>query len=259
MRNAVGSVQSALVLGGTSDIARAVMVRLVQQGCGRVTLAVRDPEAAAPVRDELVALGAHDVTTIAFDATRPETHRDAMSQAWQHGDVDLVLVAFGSLGRPAPELGSTTTERWDVEDAVATTTVNHTGVVSSVLAAANHLVDQGHGTVVLLSSVAGERVRASNLIYGAAKAGADSFVLGLGDALEPTGVRTMVVRPGFVHSAMTAGMEPAPLATTPEAVADDVLAGLSRGREIVWSPRALRWVMLVLRHLPRWLFRKLPL
>ena len=111
--------------------------------------------------------------------------------------------------------------------------------------------------VVLLSSVAGERARRSNFVYGSSKAGADAFYQGLGDRLAGTGVKVMVVRPGFVTTKMTAGLEPAPLSTTPEAVARAVTHGLERGRDTVWVPTTLRFVMSGLRHLPRPVFRRL--
>ena len=122
---------------------------------------------------------------------------------------------------------------------------------------ANALRAQGHGALVVLSSVASERARKANFIYGSSKAGLDAFAQGLGDSLVGTGVHVMVVRPGFVTSKMTAGMEKAPLSTTPEAVADAILAGLRRGSHTVWVPGALRFVMSAC-HVPRPIFRKLP-
>jgi decaprenylphospho-beta-D-erythro-pentofuranosid-2-ulose 2-reductase len=107
--------------------------------------------------------------------------------------------------------------------------------------------------------VAGERARRSNFVYGASKAGLDAFAQGLGDTLASAGVGVMVVRPGFVHTKMTSGLRAAPLSTTPEAVAAAIVRGLARRSEIVWTPRSLRVVMSILRHLPRALFRRLPL
>jgi decaprenylphospho-beta-D-erythro-pentofuranosid-2-ulose 2-reductase len=118
---------------------------------------------------------------------------------------------------------------------------------------------QGHGTIVLLSSVAGERVRKSNYVYGSSKAGIVGFAQGLGDSLAGTGVRVMVVRPGFVKTKMTAGLDPVPLSTTPEAVADAIVKGLARGSDTVWAPAPLRGVMAALRHVPRAIFRRLPI
>ncbi len=110
-----------------------------------------------------------------------------------------------------------------------------------------------------LSSVAGERVRRSNFVYGSTKAGMDGFFLGLGEALRPEGIAVCVVRPGFVHTKMTKGREPAPLSVTAEQVAEAVVDAVANRRDLVWVPAALRPVMSGLRHVPRALFRKLPL
>jgi decaprenylphospho-beta-D-erythro-pentofuranosid-2-ulose 2-reductase len=110
---------------------------------------------------------------------------------------------------------------------------------------------------VVLSSVAGERVRRSNFVYGSSKAGLDGFAQGLGDSLVGTGVDVLVVRPGFVHSAMTEGRETPPLSTTPEAVADAVADALVAGRHTVWVPGTFRFVMSAFRHLPRPVWRRL--
>ena len=109
-----------------------------------------------------------------------------------------------------------------------------------------------------MSSVAGERPRRSNFVYGSTKAGMDAFYTGLGDALAADGVQVLVVRPGFVRTKMTAGLKAAPLSQTPEQVAEIIVAGLLAGRRTVWAPPAMRWVMSVLRHLPRPVFRRLP-
>ena len=116
-----------------------------------------------------------------------------------------------------------------------------------------------HGHIVVLSSVAGERVRKSNYVYGSTKAGLDGFAQGLADAVDSDGVGVTIVRPGFVHSRMTAGLKAAPFSTTPDAVAECTVAGVRRGRRIVWAPGTLRWVFMVLRHLPTPIWRRLPL
>jgi decaprenylphospho-beta-D-erythro-pentofuranosid-2-ulose 2-reductase len=134
-----------------------------------------------------------------------------------------------------------------------------TGAVAAGVAAANTLRRQGHGALVVLSSVAGERVRKGNVVYGATKAGLDAFAQGLGDALDGSGVRVLVVRPGFVHSKMTTGLKAAPLATTPEKVAEAVVKGLRSRRRTVWVPGPLRAVMSVFRHLPGAVWRRLPI
>jgi decaprenylphospho-beta-D-erythro-pentofuranosid-2-ulose 2-reductase len=136
--------------------------------------------------------------------------------------------------------------------------VNYTAAVSVGVALAERLRAQGHGALVAFSSVAGERARRSNFVYGSTKAGMDAFYSGLTEALRPSGVGVTVVRPGFVHTRMTEGRKPAPLSTTPEAVAAVVVDAVRNRRELVWAPAPLRVLMSVLRHLPRAVFRRLP-
>ena len=252
MRDATGSVQSVLVLGGTSEIGLATARRLVGKRARRVALAVRDPERAEPAAAELRALGA-EVDVIQFDATDLGSHERFVADAFERlGDVDVVLVAWGVLGDQ---------ERLarDHDAAVEAVQVNYTGVVSVSIPLVERMRAQGHGTIVYLSSVAGERARASNFVYGSTKAGMDAFAQGLGDSLDGSGVRVMVVRPGFVKTKMTEGLDPAPLSTDADAVAETIAAGLRRNAHTVWSPAPLRLVMSALRHLPRPVFRKLDL
>ncbi|MEW2398647.1 decaprenylphospho-beta-D-erythro-pentofuranosid-2-ulose 2-reductase [Streptomyces sp. NPDC046862] len=251
MKDAFGIPQSLLVLGGTSDIALATARRLITRRTRTVWLAGRPSPELDDAAAHLRALGA-DVHTLAFDALDPASHDTALGKVFAEGDVDMVLLAFGVLGDQAND------ER-DPLAAVRVAQTNYTGAVSAGLVCARALQDQGHGSLVVLSSVAGERARRSHFIYGSSKAGLDAFTQGLGDALHGTGVHVMVVRPGFVRSRMTAGLPEAPLATTPEAVATAIELGLRRRSETVWVPGALRWVMSALRHVPRSLFRRLPL
>src|SRR5262249_4985340 len=157
-----------------------------------------------------------------FDAHDTDTHSALVDDVFDRcGDIDLALLSFGVLGDQ--ELA----ER-DAAAAVDIAVVNYVGTVSAAVPIAQRMRAQGHGTIVALSSVAGERARRSNFVYGSSKAGMDTFLQGLGDSLAGTAVKVMVVRPGFVHTKMTDGMEPAPLSTTPEAVADAIVRGLAR-------------------------------
>ncbi|WP_327320857.1 decaprenylphospho-beta-D-erythro-pentofuranosid-2-ulose 2-reductase [Streptomyces sp. NBC_01235] len=250
MKDASGLPQSMLVLGGTSEIALATARRLIARRTRTVWLAGRPSPALESAAAELRTLGA-DVHTVPFDALDPASHETVLGKVFAEGDVDLVLLAFGVLGDQA------TDEREPVA-AVRVAQTNYTGAVSAGLITARALQTQGHGSLVVLSSVAGERARRSDFIYGSSKAGLDTFAQGLGDALHGTGVHVMVVRPGFVRTKATAGRAEPPLTTTPGAVATAVELGLRRRSEAVWVPGVLRLVMSALRHAPRTLFRRLP-
>jgi decaprenylphospho-beta-D-erythro-pentofuranosid-2-ulose 2-reductase len=250
MRDALGSVQSVLVLGGTSEIAQAVVRRLVADRVRTVVLAARDVARAEPAAAELRSGGA-TFEVVELDVTRLETHRDVIDAAFdRHGDLDVVLVAAGALGRGGDD---------QLDDAAELMLVNATGPISCVVPAVERLRRQGHGSLVVLSSVAAERPRASNYAYGASKAGLDAFARGLGDVLRGSGVDVMVVRPGFVRTRMTRHLDAAPLSVDADTVAEAVVDGLRRRAAIVHVPAAMRWVMLVLRLLPGAIFRRLPI
>jgi decaprenylphospho-beta-D-erythro-pentofuranosid-2-ulose 2-reductase len=250
--DAVGNPQSVLVLGGTSEIGLAIVRRFAAGTPGlRVVLAARPSSRLSDAVAELEEIGC-TVETIAFSATDTDSHSEVVAKAFAGGDVDVAVVAFGVLGDAE--------QAWrSVPAAVELATVNYTAAVSCGVALASRLRAQGHGAIVALSSVAGERVRRSNFVYGSSKAGMDGFYLGLGEALRPDGVLVTVVRPGFVKTRMTAGMSPAPLSVTAAEVADVVADAVRNRRELVWAPAALRAVLSVLRHVPRPIFRRLPL
>ncbi|MEE4541742.1 decaprenylphospho-beta-D-erythro-pentofuranosid-2-ulose 2-reductase [Streptomyces sp. V4-01] len=251
MKDAFGAPQSLLVLGGTSEIGLATARRLIGRRTRRVHLAGRPSPALDAAARELGALGA-EVGTVAFDALDPDTHEEVLGKVFAEGDIDAVLLAFGVLGDQARD-------EQEPSAAVRVAQTNYAGAVSAALVCGAALQRQGHGSLVVLSSVAGERARRSNFIYGSSKAGLDAFTQGLGDALHDDGIHVMVVRPGFVHTKMTAGLPPAPLSTTPDAVAAAIETGLRRRTEIVWVPWGLRPLMAGVRLLPRRVFRSITL
>lgn len=251
MKDSLGAAQSLLVLGGSSDIAMATARKMAAARTEKIFLAGRPSQRLEDNAAELRTLGA-TVEVVPFDAAATDDHDKVLSQVFATGDIDVVLMAFGVLGDQAED-------EKDPARAAAVAHVNYTGAVSSGIVVAQALKKQGHGALVVLSSVAAERARKANFIYGSSKAGLDAFAQGLGDSLQGTGVHVMVVRPGFVETKMTHGMEKAPLATTPDAVADAIITGLRRGSHTVWAPGAFRYVMSGLRHVPRPIFRKLPM
>ncbi len=247
------AARRVLVLGGTSEIAAAIVRELAAHGACEAVLAGRDHEGLRRTAAHLRGAGCARVETVALEARRPEEHRAAVARGVELlGGVDLVILAVGVLGERGglPE---------DLEAAVEVLEVNVVGAGSLLLESVRALREQGHGTIVVLSSVAAERARASNVVYCASKAALDALGQGLADALAGGGVRVMVVRPGFVRTRMTRGLAVPPLATDPETVARATVRGLGRGAQTVWAPAALRWVMAVVRLLPRPLFRRLPL
>lgn len=252
MQNALGEPQTLLLLGGTSDIGLAIVREMLGPAARTVVLACRNVESGEASATGLRRSGL-TVDVVHFDGSKPDTHEAFVADvAERHGDIDLAIVAFAQLGE-----GEATSR--SVTDAAALANLNFTGAVSSTIAVSNRFRQQGHGAIVVLSSVAGERVRPANAVYGASKAGFDAFAQGLGDQLAGEGIHVMVVRPGFVHSTMTAGMKPAPFATTPEEVALVTAKGLRQRRRMVWAPPILRVVFAVLRHMPGPVWRRLPL
>ena len=242
-----------LLLGGTSEIALAIARRLAVDGPVRPYLIGRSGAGLAAAAEGLAGSGVPDAETAVLDADALADHERVIDEAFAAaGGFDVVVLAVGVLGGQA---GLDT----DDAEALEVMRVNFLGAGSLLLHTLRRLRDQGRGTLIVLSSVAAERPRASNAVYGAAKAGLDALAQGLADSLAGTGVRVLVVRPGFVLTRMTSGLEPAPMATTPDAVADATVLALAGRAHTVWVPGRLRLVFAVLRHLPRQIFRRLPL
>ena len=190
MIDATGRPQSVLVLGGASEIAQAVVAGLVPGRCRTVVLAGRPSERLDAAADAARAAGADTVETVAFDTTdlggSPAVVEDAFTR---FGDIDLVLAAAGALG----DQGALEA---DPRAAAELITTNFTGLAAALLAAAGCMRTQGYGRIVVISSVAGDRPRKANFIYGSTKSGLDAFAQGLGDSLVGTGRGVTIVRPG---------------------------------------------------------------
>ncbi|MDR0989970.1 MAG: decaprenylphospho-beta-D-erythro-pentofuranosid-2-ulose 2-reductase [Propionibacteriaceae bacterium] len=253
MINATANPQRIVLFGGTSDLGLEIVATYLRQFPAHVVLATRAQSTdRAAAEERMRAEGARSVRTVDFDAADPASHAATVEAAWADGDVDVAIVAFGQLG-DADRL-------WrDQPRLVDFMTVNFTGAVSLGALLANRMTAQGHGQMIVLSSVAGDRVRRSNFVYGSAKAGLDAFFTNLGDALDRTGVRVLVARPGMVRTAMTAGLKDAPLTQDPDVAARQIVAAAQQGRRVVWVPAAFRLVSLVLHHIPGPIFRRLPL
>ena len=257
--DAVGNPQTILLLGGTSEIGLAICERYLQNAHARILLAdLPDHPRKNDAIAAMTAAGAKSVEWIDFDGTESDTHPAVIEQAFTGGDVDVAVVAFGLLG-DAEEL-------WQNQrKAVQIAEINYTAAVSVGVLLGEKMRAQGFGQIIAMSSAAGERIRRSNFVYGSTKAGLDGFYLGLGEALREFGVRVLVIRPGQVRTSTTiahwkaTGAKEAPLTVDKEYVANLAVTAAAKGKELVWAPGAFRYVMMVLRHVPRPIFRKLPI
>lgn len=253
MMNAVGAPQKILLLGGSSEIGLAMVREFLTGQPADVVLAMRpgDERGEASVQ-QMRDAGAREVRVIEFDAVAFDTHPDVIDRAWEGADVDLAIVAFGMLGDNE--------ELWQNQPkAVFAAELNYTGAVSVGVLLGQKMKAQGHGQIIAMSSAAGERVRRSNFVYGSTKAGLDGFYLNLGEALEEYGPRVLVIRPGQVRTRMSAGVDEAPLTVDKEDVAKLAVKAVQQKKTLIWAPPAFQYVMLVLKHIPRPIFRKLPI
>ena len=252
MLNAVGQAQHILLIGGTSDIGLAIVDELVSRGGSpTVTLAARQnsPRIDAAVA-EVQAAGAGRVRLIDFDALDTDSHPGVIEAAFSEGDVDVAVVAFGTLGDQE--------QLWQDHDAaVASAQTNYTAFVSVGVLLGQYFRAQGHGTIIAMSSVAGQKVRRSNFVYGASKAGMDNFYLQLGEALRDAGIRVTVVRPGQVRTKMTEGLDEAPLTVDRQEVAAAAVNAALNGQRSVFVHKAFGPISFVLQHIPAPIMRRL--
>ncbi len=239
-----------LVLGGRSEIGLEVAERLAPGSV--VVLAARRADGLDEEAARVRAAGASAVHCIEFDADDTAAHPAWFEQLTaEHGRIGVAVLAFGVLG------DQDQAER-DPAHALAVVHTDFVAQVSVLTVLATLMRAQGSGRLVVFSSVAGIRVRRANYVYGSAKAGLDGFASGLGDALHGSGVRLLLVRPGFVIGRMTEGMDPAPLSSTPGQVADAVVDGLRHDRSRVWVPNLLRPAFFVARLVPQAVWRRMP-
>lgn len=251
MEDTVATVARVVVIfGGRSEIGLELATRLAPGST--VVLAAREADRLDAEVAAVRAAGAAAVHTREFDADDLESHGPLVDTLTsEFAAIDVAVLAFGILGEQSRA----------ESDAAHAAAIVHTDYVAQVTLL-THLAARmraaGAGTLVVFSSVAGVRVRRANYVYGSAKAGLDGFASGLSDALYGSGVRLLIVRPGFVIGRMTAGMEPAPLSSTPAQVAEATVRALRSGRRTVWVPWALRPLFFGMKLLPQGVWRRLP-
>lgn len=239
-----------MVFGGRSEIGVELATRLAPGAT--VVLAARGADRLDEQVAAVRAAGAAAVHTVEFDADELSSHGPLVDKlVGEFGPLRIAVLAFGILGDQARAEA-------DAGHAVAIVHTDYVAQVSLLTHLATAMRAVGRGDLVVFSSVAGIRVRRANYVYGSAKAGLDGFACGLADALHGTGVRLLLVRPGFVIGRMTEGMDPAPLSSTPAQVAEATARALRTGRGTVWVPWALRPMFFGMKLLPRAIWRRLP-
>jgi decaprenylphospho-beta-D-erythro-pentofuranosid-2-ulose 2-reductase len=250
VENAFGQPQSLVVLGGSSDIARAITRRLCATRTRTVVLTGRNITLLSEAANEAEEYGATSVETVLFDAEEPQRAATTVREAFEKvGDpVDLVVVAVGLLGEQSSDE--------DDADAVARLiTVNFTWPGAALAEIRRLLVAQGSGRILVISSIAAVRTRRNAYLYAGAKAGLDRMCSGLAQSLDGTGVKMQILRPGVVRTKMSRGLPEPPFTTGADDVAENVMRALATDKLVIWSPPILRYVAFAIRHFPMAIWR----
>lgn len=241
-----------VALGATKGMGRSLSRLMAERG-DTIFLLGRDPDDLAKAAEDL-EIRSSSGKRFGFaqcDLERPEGFADALDQAAATlGGFDCVVVSAGVFGQQADFEQDTEAMRRMLE-------VNFVRTVEFCELARARILATGGGTLCVFSSVAGERGRKPVVLYGAAKAGLTRYLEGLDHKFRRHGLKTVCVKPGFVKTGMTAGLSPPPFAGEPDAVARRVLAAIDRGKAVVYAPGAWRWIMLVIRNLPRFVMRRI--
>lgn len=239
-----------VIFGGRSEIGVELAQRIA--GGRTVVLAARRADDLSAQVAAVRSAGATAVHVQEFDADDTASHRELVEAIeTAYGPIATAVLTFGVLGDQARAEA-------DAGHAVAVVHTDYVAQVSLLTVLADTMRRAGGGNLVTFSSIAGVRVRRANYVYGSAKAGLDGFCSGLADALHGSGVRLLVVRPGFVVGRMTEGMTPAPFSSTPAQVAAATAKALAGGRRTVWIPWQVGAIAAVFRMLPGPIWRRLP-
>lgn len=245
--------QNILIIGATSGIAEAVARRYAEQGA-RLFLVARNNNKLEAISTDLAARGAKDVQTFVMDANDSDLIPQMEDAAWKaFGTIDVALVAHGTL---PDQLRAEN----DITYAIAEFRTNAESVIACLAALAQRFEPQGKGVIAVIGSVAGDRGRASNYLYGAAKAAIDTYASGLRARLFKNGVHVLTIKPGFVATSMTADLNlPERLTATPERVARDIQRAITKRRDVLYTPWFWNWIMLIIRWIPAVIFNRMKL
>jgi decaprenylphospho-beta-D-erythro-pentofuranosid-2-ulose 2-reductase len=244
-------IQTVLIFGGTSTIARSASEHFARLGYGLVLLGRDLDKLGTNAQDLRVRYGV-PVDTAYFDATKTQLHGSLVADLAQKHQGPLgVLVAFGYLGDQLKA-------EYEFEEAQQIIQINFTGIVSLLTHISTLLQERG-GFIISLASVAGDRGRQSNYVYGSAKAGLEAFLSGLRNRLHPQGVRVITIKPGFVDTPMTFAKEGLFLLASPDAVGKAIVASLDGQRDVIYAPWFWSPIMTVIKTIPENIFKRLSL
>ena len=252
MIDGLGAVQSVFLVGGTSEIGLAIVDSIFEKKRGqRLVVSVKSDSDVESVKNDLVnRYNGVLIDIVVMNMLNSGSLEATTQSTFATSQVDVVILAAGLLPDAEESFN-------DAQVAVNSTKVNFLGPIEIGTEVIQQFRKQGHGRLVVISSVAGERPRKDNYVYGAAKAGLDAWANGLADSVHGLPIRVLVVRPGMVRTKMSAGLPEAPFTCDPDVVGRAVLRRLNKGPALIWVPGKLRIVMSVLRHLPRFVFRRL--
>lgn len=241
-----------MIIGATSAIAQATARLYAEEGAA-LYLVARDPEKLAVVAADLEGSSTGKVVTRQLDVLDYDRHEALAGEAEAAiGGLDLVLIAHGTLPDQAACQQDFGLARRELE-------VNGLSVISLLTHLANHFEAKGAGTLAVISSVAGDRGRQSNYLYGTAKGAVSLFLQGVRNRLYRSGVRVITIKPGFVDTPMTRAFDKGALWVSPERVARDIHKAVGKGRDVVYTPFFWRYIMGIIKAIPEPLFKRLSL
>lgn len=245
-----GKLHNVIVIGATSGIAQAICRVLAQRHC-RLFLVARDADKLASVEADLKVRGAEIAGTCQTDLTDAGAHAETIAFAWEQlGSVDAAIIAHGTLGDQKDAEQS-----WP--EAAAILDVNFMSVASLVTHLANDFEKQGFGQIVAIGSVAGDRGRKTNYVYGAAKAAVETLLEGVRHRLAPQGIGVLLVKPGFIDTPMTAHLPRSPLIASPSSAARSIVSAMDHGKSTIYVPFFWKPIMWIIRSLPERVFNRL--
>jgi len=246
-----GALKKVVVLGATSGIALAAQKQLARLGC-EMLLVARFPQRLAAVQADLLVRGAKQVLTYSADLASIESHADVFDFVCRSfSGYDTVLLAYGSMHEQKESEGSIDTLLEEVH-------VNYVSAAAILTLFAADLEQRRSGCIAAITSVAGDRGRRSNYVYGSAKGALSIFLQGLRCRLHPAGVKVMTIKPGPTQTAMTDHLSSVTRFADPEAVARDIVRALERrAPDVLYTPKVWRYVMSAVEHIPETIFKRL--